>query len=224
MRYTDRFKDAPWIERCQDEKILIGGMGGIGSNALYFLSKSIPARYYIFDDDFIDMYNIGTQFFTRDSVGKLKIDGITRTLDKFGHDSIFYIFNSKITNNSMPISIAAFDNMSARKELFNSWKNREDKELFIDGRLSATIYQIYTVTPNRIDAYEKTLFEDSAVEDAPCTFKQTAHFAGLIGARITQILTNYFSNKYANEDIMNVPYMIEESGEPFYVKINYEAV
>lgn len=224
MKYTDRFKDAPWIEKCQKEKILIGGIGGIGSNALYFLSKSIPAIYYLFDDDIVDMYNIGTQFFTKNSVGKLKIDGIVKTLDTFGHDSIFYTFNNKILSNSLPISIAAFDNMSARKELFYNWKSREDKELFIDGRLSATIYQIYTVTPDRIDAYEKTLFEDSAIEDAPCTFKQTVHFAGIIGARITQILTNYLSNKYANENIMNVPYMIEESGEPFYIKINYETV
>lgn len=222
---TDRFKDAPWYKKSSDEKIILGGVGGIGSNALYYLTKSIPATFHIFDDDIVSKHNTGTQFFKINSLNWYKIEAINNILIDFGIESQkIYTYPNKIKDNILPIAIAAFDNMDARKEMFNNWKKLNNKEIFIDGRLSATIYQVFTVTKNRIEAYEKTLFNDNEVEEGPCTFKQTAHFAGLIGARITHILTNYLSNKYSNENIMNVPYLIEEYGDPFLIKVLYEPI
>ena len=63
--YTNRFKDAPWFIGSKEENILIGGIGGIGSNAMYCLSKTIPAKYYIFDFDNVEEINVGTQFFKK---------------------------------------------------------------------------------------------------------------------------------------------------------------
>lgn len=222
---TDRFKDAPWYKESYNEKIILGGVGGIGSNALYYLTKSIPAKFHVFDDDIVSSHNTGTQFFSINSLNNLKTEAIINILSNFGVNSTrIYTYPNKIKDNILPIAIAAFDNMSARKEMFNNWKKLNNKEIFIDGRLSATIYQVFTVTNDRIEAYEKTLFDDNEVEEGPCTFKQTAHFAGLIGARITHILTNYLSNKYSNENIMNVPYLIEEYGDPFLIKVLYEPI
>lgn len=222
---TDRFKDAPWYKKCVNENIIVGGVGGIGSNALYYLTKSIPAKYHIFDHDRVNSHNTGTQFFDMLSINTLKVESITRILSNYGIDPWTILkYPNKIGNNILPIAISAFDNMEARKQMFHNWKALDEKEIFIDGRLSATIYQVYVVTPDRIEAYEKTLFDDNAVSEAPCTFKQTAHFAGLIGARITQILTNYLSNKYAKEDVMNIPYLIEEYGDPFLIKVYYDAI
>jgi molybdopterin/thiamine biosynthesis adenylyltransferase len=224
--YNDRFKDAPWYKESSKYTIMLGGVGGIGSNTLHYLSKSTLSKFHIYDDDIVSELNIGTQFFTTKSINSSKVTAITKLLSEFGVNSsrIVPLF-SKIGNRALPISIAAFDNMLARKQLFYNWKNNPNKEIFIDGRLSATIYQIYVVTPGeREDWYEKTLFNDDAVADAPCTFKQTVHFAGLIGARITHIITNYFSNKYMKEDILNIPYFIEECGDPFIIKTAYENI
>ncbi len=223
MNITDRFKDAPWFAESYKEKILLAGVGGIGSNALYYLAKTIPASYYIFDNDTVESHNIGTQFFSIKDKGDLKVKALKNNINLFCGNSIFVQpFPFKIKDDYMPISIAAFDNMEARKQLFDTWKRQESREIFIDGRLSANVYQIFVVIKGREEWYEATLFDDTVVESAPCTFKQTAYVAGLIGARITHVVVNYLSNKYMNDDVFNLPYFIEESTELFNVKISYD--
>jgi len=218
---NDRFKDAPWYEGCKREKILVGGAGGIGSNALYFLTKTIPAIYFVFDDDIVNDHNVGTQFFTKDNIGSSKVSALYSLLYSFTSRTI-NTFDQKINNSYRPIAIAAFDNMAARKEMFENWAIRDDREIFIDGRLSANVYQLFVVTKGREDWYKATLFDDNTVDDGPCTFKQTAYVGGLIGARITHVLVNYLSNKYMGEDIINIPFLIQENTEPFQIKIHYD--
>lgn len=53
-----RFKDAPW--GTLKPSILIGGIGGIGSNTTYCLSKSIiGGKIFIIDQDTVDEHNVG---------------------------------------------------------------------------------------------------------------------------------------------------------------------
>ena len=219
---NDRFKSAPWLSK--REMIFIGGCGGIGSNALYNLYKTIPATYFVTDFDTVEEHNLATQFFALQDKGKHKVIAITKFLEAMvgtPQDRSLNSIRTTITKDSrvLPITISAFDNMEARKNLYNSWLKLEDREILLDGRLRATYYQVYAVTKGREDEYEKTLFSDDEIEPAPCTFKQTPHFGMLIGARITQILTNYLTNKYAGDDINVVPFMIEELGDLMHVNI-----
>jgi hypothetical protein len=93
-----------------------------------------------------------------------------------------------------PISISCFDNMKARKIMFNNWKKNEERLLLIDGRMTAEGIQIFTATKETENNYEKTLFEDSEVQDAPCSFKATSHTGAMIGSLITGIVNNYVTN------------------------------
>ena len=213
---NDRFKDAPWYEGCKNEKILIGGVGGIGSSSLYCLAKSIPAKYYIIDDDIVEAYNIGTQFFSKNDVGKHKVTSCSEMIYNYTAASVVPFPRRINSMDKMPIMISAFDNMKARKELFENWKSQENREIFIDGRLRATLYEVYVVTKGNEEKYEATLFDDDEVQDDACTFKQTAYFAMMIGAKITQVLTNYLTNKYSNADICALPFKISEIGEIVY--------
>jgi molybdopterin/thiamine biosynthesis adenylyltransferase len=215
-----RFKDAPWYKQCLAENILVGGAGGISSNTLYYLCKTIPCTYWIFDYDIVEEHNVGTQFFHIDQIGQSKVTAIVNTLCKFT-TATFRTFNKKfeIGEGCQPIAIAGFDNMQARKDLFEEWKKLPNKELYIDGRLRANLYEVYVVTPDRIEEYEKTLFEDSEVDEGECTFKQTAYFAGLIGARIAHVVVNYLTNKYAETPYCNLPFKIEEIGDPFFINL-----
>lgn len=216
--YDDRFKDAPWYEKSKFEKILVVGAGGIGSNALYCLTKSVPAQYWIQDHDKVEEYNIGCQFFTKQQIGKYKVAAIQETIQ---NSTSLYInsLTTKYSNGKLPIMISAVDNMATRRDIFESWKEYGGAELLIDGRLRANMYEIYTVTKGKEEEYEKTLFSDDEVDDGPCTFKQTAYFGMLIGARITHLLVNYLTNKYAGEQICNVPFRVYEVGEPFLIEM-----
>ena len=223
---TERFKAAPWFEGSKNETIAVLGTGGIGSNALYNLCKTIPANYHLCDFDSVENHNIGTQFFRPADLGKSKVSAAADIMYSFGYEGKISCFKWGIDDPIMakyaflPITITGFDNMKARSYAFQKWKELPNRELFIDGRLRANLYEVYSVLPGeREEAYEQTLFDDSEVDDGPCTFKQTAYFGMLIGARITNMLVNYLSNKYSQDPIYVVPFKIKELGEMCHVEI-----
>jgi len=217
--YNSRFKDAPWYNECTKEKILFVGMGGIGGNAMYCLSKTIPATYFIMDADIVEDINIGCQFFNKNQIGKRKVNAIAETLSSFSTAQI-NVIPQRYYNEYTPIMISGLDNMATRREIFEEWKKHEDRELLLEGRLRANLYEVYVVTKGREEEYEKTLFNDSETDDGPCTFKQTAYFGMLIGARITHCLVNYLTNKYSIEgDVCSLPFFIKEFGEAFYIDV-----
>jgi len=213
-QYNARFKDAPWYKIEDEREILLVGAGGIGSNTLYNLIKTIPATYFIQDNDKVVTHNIGTQFFTPNDINSLKVRSLAEKLRP--HAVINTIIDKfRPFDTVKPITISAVDNMETRKDIFDSWKTMPDRELLIDGRLRADLYEIYIVQSDMEDRYAETLFDDNEVDDGPCTFKQTAYFGMLIGARITQVLVNYFTNKAGAEDIAIIPFKINEFGNLF---------
>ena len=217
-QFDNRFKDAPWYTQCKEELILLVGVGGIGSNALYNLAKTIPAKYYIIDMDVVDAHNIGTQFFEPTELFAYKVNALKKKLS-YTSAQINAIQNRYISEYS-PITISALDNMKTRKQVFEQWREGNDRQILIDGRLRANFYEVFVVTPGNEDRFVATLFEDTDIDDGPCTFKQTAYFGMLIGARITHILVNYLTNKYSSEPICNIPFRIAEHGELYLTEYN----
>jgi len=222
MRRIDRFKDAPYFNGSKHETITLLGAGGIGSNTLLALSRSIQSNFQIFDMDTVAEHNIGTQLFTKDQIGEFKVNALVETMYNFGIKSILG-YTSKIDknfskNNFSPIVISGFDNMQARKDAFELWTAKEDRELFIDGRLSADYYQIITVVKGREEEYRKTLISDGEIETAPCTFKQTTYMGLMIGARIANLVINYLTNKYEEVEYCNLPFIVEEHSSLIQLK------
>jgi hypothetical protein len=82
--------------------------------------------------------------------------------------------------------------------------------IYIDGRLEVEHMQIICVTPENIPEYEKRfLFDDSQVEDLPCTMKQTSHAAAMIASYMTAFFTNHITNIYLREQLREVPFFKE---------------
>lgn len=214
-----RFKDAPWYLRCKDEFIMVVGCGGIGSNALYYLTKTIPAKYLIIDNDIVEDVNVGCQFFSKTDIELSKVAALSARFGQMSNAIITTFQGLYDGSTTTPIMISGLDNMATRKQIYEAWKLREDRELLLDGRLRANYYEIFAVTKDRESEYEETLFEDSKVSDGPCTFKQTAYFGGLIGARITHLLVNYLTNKYSEDPINVLPFTIKEFGDFMNIEI-----
>jgi molybdopterin/thiamine biosynthesis adenylyltransferase len=219
-----RFKDAPWFPK-NNEICMIGGAGGIGSWLAYFLTK-IGFRVNIFDFDTVEDHNLGGQLFLQESLGELKVTAVAKVVNSFCSTPIT-TFNERIDNNTMThhYMFSAFDNMEARLALFNVWKRSWESAppgvipIFIDGRLEIEQLQIFCVTPENAARYQKEhLFHDSAVEEAPCTMKQSSHTAAMIGTLMTSYFTNHIANIYSGETIREVPFYYE-----FVVPMNYSA-
>lgn len=209
----DRFKDAPWFPE-RDEIVMIGGAGGIGSWLTFLLAKA-GFKPIVYDFDVIEEHNIGGQLFRVEDIGLGKVDALSKILKSFCGEDIS-TFKEAITNTSSThyFMFSAFDNMKARKDLFEVWKRSISDcpvtPVFIDGRLIMEQLQIFCVTPANMDLYESEyLFEDSEVEDAPCTMRQTSHSACMIASHMVGFFTNHITNIYEREVVREVPFFYE---------------
>lgn len=217
--YT-RFKDASWFDQEYFKKsigsVIIGGAGGIGSWLTLFLSR-IGLDIVLYDFDKYELHNIGGQLFNISNVGNYKTESTKKLVEQLGCINTVDCDNNKITEEYGMVSkfcFSAFDNMEARKILFNKWlKNySNDKDaIFIDGRLLAENLQIFCVTTNEkdIELYKEQLFDDSEVEDAICSMKQTSHVAAMISSLMTSFFTNHLSNIINNNRHRKVPFYHE---------------
>jgi hypothetical protein len=208
----NRFKDAPWFPKDR-ESVLIGGAGGIGSWLTFFLAR-IGFSPIVYDFDTIEEHNLGGQLFRKEDVNKLKVLALADITRSFCNTEIT-TFTEKIDLDSPThyFMFSAFDNMKARKDAFEVWKrsipNCPVTPIFIDGRLELEQLQIFAVTPNRIAEYEAHLFDDSQVEDLPCTLKQSSHTAAMIASHMVGTFTNHITNLYTRRNIRSVPFYYE---------------
>lgn len=223
MAVNSRFSDAPWID--SKVTVIIGGAGGIGSWITLFLSR-IGYKVRLYDFDSFEEHNMGGQFVTKKYIGTSKVNALSELITDFGGRQI-NTYNERFTyDNGMSSSymIAAFDNMEARKVMFEKWftynSEMENKDaLFIDGRLLMEQMQILCVTPENTKAYrEKHLFDDSEVADEVCTLKQTSHSAAMVASLMTGFFTNHIANINNGNKARVVPFEYE-----YFIPLNLQS-
>lgn len=210
----ERFKDAKWFGYPVD--VVIGGAGGIGS-WLSLLVSRLGYRTFVYDMDYIEGHNIGTQFYMSAQSEMSKARAVEDNCENFGNS--ITAFDSRYTEESMVASVmmSGFDNMEARKLFFRKWKDyvlkgnimEEKVKLFVDGRMTAETGQIYFVKSKKdIELYESTLFDDSEVDDGPCSYKATPHNGPLIASLMVSGLVSSVFNKSVDEVIRHVPFEV----------------
>lgn len=203
---TVRFSDAKWLSNLPE--VTIGGIGGIGSWLAFFLGR-INFPLYIYETDTIDETNMGGQLYATSHIGMTKVDALMLNLRDFSNfDNVQDLGKYEENNMVSDYVFACFDNMKARKAMFEAWKKLEKPCLFIDGRMLAENFQIYCVTPDKIKEYEETLFDDSELEDLPCSYKATSHCGAMIASNMVGLLTNYLTNRNMKMDLRNVPFRV----------------
>jgi molybdopterin/thiamine biosynthesis adenylyltransferase len=219
-----RFRDASWFEKLSKYTvpIIVGGVGGIGSWLTLYLSRMMgPDSYLIlYDFDKVEEINMAGQLFRTQDIGLLKVAAIKDVVKAFsGYDKIV-AQPDRYDKESLrsPVMFSCFDNMEARKTMFENWLEEAEKypeSIFIDGRLNAEQFQVYYVTLEWAEKYRKDhLFDDSEVEDANCSYKQTTHFAAAIAAKMVQGFTGFLDDTY------ELPFRYEEIGPLFLTDID----
>jgi molybdopterin/thiamine biosynthesis adenylyltransferase len=213
-----RFSDAPWFEGddISNSPIMIGGAGGIGSWTALLLSR-VGFPIYLYDDDVVERVNLAGQFYKEKNIGYSKVEAVRNNIIEFSAVADVMSIQDRITEDSPnnDYMISCFDNMKARKTLFDIWVNAYEggllgeNPLFIDGRMEAEVAQIYFVEPNNIDRYRETLFDDSAVPELNCSYKSTSHNGAVIGGYITTGFLNHMSNIRYNSKFRSVPFCID---------------
>ena len=224
---TIRFSGASWFEAAKSISVTLAGVGGIGSWTSLLLSRiSTSIRLNLYDDDKVEVVNLAGQMFSSNQVGLYKVYAAQEVIRYFSgsycNGAPFRITHT--SNIYDKIVICGFDNMEARKLLYNKWKARaksfsaaqQGEFLFIDGRMNAEEFQIFSIVGDddyNMKRYEEEfLFSDAEVAPAVCSYKQTTYCASMIASFIVNSLVNFLSN----QNLENMPRQV-----PFY--INYDA-
>lgn len=210
-----RFSDAVWFKLARQQSIIVGGTGGIGSWLTLFLARLGTSRIVLYDSDRFEEHNVGGQFVPREDIGMKKVTSVKNNVYKFTNSRGIITYDKKYGPGSMVSStvFSCFDNMKARKAMFNNWLNyNSDTGIFIDGRLNMELMQIFCVDKSNtedIAKYTDFLFDDSEVEDAVCTLKQTSHSAAMIASMMTAFYTNWLANVASKNNARRVPFSTE---------------
>lgn len=179
-----------------------------------FLAR-IGFKPYVYDFDTIENSNIGGQFFKTNQTGMPKATALYNNIMEFSGESICskiekYTFQKGFVSRIM---ISAFDNMEARKTMFENFKSQavDEDYLFIDGRLSLETMQIFCVrnTQEDIEKYEKYLYAEEEVPEDVCSMKQSTHTAAMIASHMVGFLTNHVTNVYEGNKDRIVPFKWE---------------
>lgn len=220
---TSRFSGTEWYNEIRKAKVIIAGIGGIGSNTAFQLARMSPARVVLYDDDTVEMANLAGQLFNRGDVGSTKVDAMTRIIAGYTTLQEVMAVPRRFTKDDTAgdIMICGFDNMVARRTFFNSWRDhvasKPDAErkkcLLIDGRLSIDTLQVLCLTGDdeyNMQRYNREfLFKDSEADPTICSMKQTTYLACMIGSFIVNMFTNFIANQLDPVIPYDLPFFTE---------------
>lgn len=229
---TTRFSGAEWFNEIQKARIIIAGIGGIGSNVAFQLARMIPANLTLYDDDIVEMINMAGQLYSHNDVGKSKVDAIADMIGRYTSMRQVLAIKDKFASNKEPgdIMICGFDNMSARKTFFNSWRNHisnksveeRSKCLYLDGRLSMDTLQILCIKGDdqyNVERYEREfLFADYEADATVCSRKQTTYLACMIGSLMVNLFTNFIANSLNPVIPYDLPFFTEYDAQNMLFK------
>lgn len=232
---TARFSSAEWFRKAQSFEITLAGLGGIGSWVSLLLARLKPASLSLFDADRVEMVNLAGQLYGVSDCGKPKV---TAVCDYLKNNANYYGFierNQNYTSNctTNKIMICGFDSMSSRRTFYQSWKGRlsrsnaeELKEtLFIDGRLTATEFQVFCMTGEdtalMVRYQEEFLFDDSQASQEVCSFKQTAYLANMIAGVIVNLYVNFCANLGGSPFKKALPFLTKYNTDMMSFSIEY---
>lgn len=220
---TSRFSGTSWFNEIQKARVIIAGIGGIGSNVAFQLARMSPANITLYDDDIVERVNMAGQLYSSNDIGLNKVDAIASMISSYTSIKQVNAIPSKFTPDTEAgdIMICGFDNMVARKIFYDSWKKHvlavapehKDKCLFLDGRLSIDTLQILCIKGDdeyNMGRYEREfLFTDFQAEHTVCSMKQTTYLACMIGSLMINLFTNFIANSLNPVIPYDLPFFTE---------------
>lgn len=233
---TSRFSGAEWFNEIQKQRIIVAGIGGIGSNLVFQLARMVPANITMYDDDIVEMANMAGQLYSSLDVGKYKVNAMADMIADYTSASGVFAVPDRFfrSTEAGDIMICGFDNMDARAVFFHAWKahveakeTEEEKAkcLFLDGRLSMDTLQILCIKGDdayNMERYGKSfLFADSEAEETVCSMKQTTYLACMIGSLMVNLFTNFVANQLNPAIPYDLPFFTEYDAPNMLFKTEY---
>ncbi len=173
--------------------ILIVGAGSIGSWATLALSKLGCSNLTIMDNDMVEEQNAGSQIYKAADSGIKKVKVLEEKLRMLTDMPISIIPKHWSAKTKLPIDpliiIAAVDNITVRRELFEHYKGKE--KLYIDARMAGNALEIYSTYLNNeksCKTYEETLFDEKDTLPIACSERSVVYNVFICGGFIGDLV------------------------------------
>lgn len=196
-----------------NEVVTLIGAGGIGATTAIALAKMGISGLVVYDMDSVGTENLATQLHRLSDVGKFKVDAISNAISTYANDVTVFPRVERVTAQTKfdtRFVICAVDNIHTRQEVWRSVQYPIVR-YFIDARMSAEEFHLYTVDLKSDDAvkrYNDMIWQESdeTVPELACTMKSTMYCSFLSAAWIGHaVKTLAMGKNHPFATIINMP-------------------
>jgi sulfur carrier protein ThiS adenylyltransferase len=168
-------------ERISKIGCTIIGVGAIGRQVALQLSAIGAGNITLIDFDTVDVENLAVQGFLETDLQSPKVQAVKNLCTKINSEINIKMVNDQFKASDFQSSAVVFccvDSIDTRKLIFNSIKDK--CLLFIDGRMSAESFRIFTVFDERSKKwYPETIFPKTEAFVGSCTAKSTIYCSNI---------------------------------------------
>lgn len=142
---SDRIGEAN-LEKLKKSKVMIFGVGGLGSNVAISLARTFVGSLVFIDFDKVDLSNMNRQQYFLEQIGKYKVEALKEEIEKINPFIQITTYKDKVTSENIDfflelakkeeaIVIEAFDNPKSKVLLFETLATeyREVRSVFGTG-------------------------------------------------------------------------------------------
>lgn len=185
------------------------GAGSVGSFTALALSKMGIKHLEVWDDDDIELVNIPSQFYRKDSIGQKKVDALNSMISQFNPDTKITKQVKSYWGHKLPgeIIITTTDDMASRKDAFDEACRKG--AWFIDARMGAElaiVYKINTRLQEDKDYYMEHWYDDDEADELPCTARTIIYNVLMLASLVCRTVKSIAMDEkdYPRETIFNM--------------------
>lgn len=200
-RYS-RQQDIIPFERLAQCQATVIGVGAIGRQvALQLTAIGIPWLQLI-DDDVVEESNIASQGYLQNDLGRPKVNATADLCQQINHGLEVHEINDRF-KRSVEIGNVVFlcvDNIATRQLIWNAIKDQAS--FVVDGRMSAEVLRVLTITDSASrEYYPTTLFSSAEAYSGACTAKTTIYCANIAAGFMLSQFTKHLRSLPIDPDI-----------------------
>lgn len=196
-------------ERLAVCQALVVGVGAIGRQvALQLTAVGIPLLL-LYDHDTVAEENLAPQGYRPDQVGLAKVEATAADCQRL-HPQTHVIAKAErfrrstgrqaAWGQSSLLVFCCVDAIGTRRRLWESL--RQHAALFVDGRMSAEVLRVLTVTSPALDSYYvSTLFDGREAYAGACTARSTIYTASIAAGLMVGQMTKWLRQLPVDADL-----------------------
>lgn len=209
-RHRQMFDPAVFAQKRVD----VVGCGAVGSKLAMELAKLGVRNLHLWDDDIVELHNIANQLFGLPDIGKQKVKALAEHI-RIATGTKPVVHPVRVTGpvEFGKVVFLAVDTMAARKEIFaRSLRLKFTTDLVVEVRMGAEELRVYGFNPRtreQIDAWEKTLVDDTKTVESACRVRTTVGAtAGIAACLAVHRFLQWYRSDIAQEK--DVPAQLEQ--------------